>query len=50
LIEELHGRGIRVIPWTVNRPEDMLEMKRLGADGLITDYPETALALSGLFD
>lgn len=50
LIEDLHGRGIRVIPWTVNRPEDMLEMKRLGADGLITDYPETALALSGLFD
>ncbi|NTV98187.1 MAG: glycerophosphodiester phosphodiesterase [Chlorobiaceae bacterium] len=48
LLGELHRRGIKVIPWTVNRPEDMLEMKRIGADGLITDYPERALGLPGL--
>ncbi len=48
MIAKLHEKGIRVIPWTVNRPEDMLEMKNLGADGLITDYPEMALGLAGL--
>jgi glycerophosphoryl diester phosphodiesterase len=48
LVAELHRRGIKVIPWTVNRPEDMLEMKRIGADGIITDYPERALGLPGL--
>lgn len=48
LIGKLHERGIRVIPWTVNRPEDMLKMKDFGADGVITDYPETALALADL--
>ncbi len=46
----LHERGAGMIPWTVNRPEEMLSMKRLGADGIITDFPEKALALPELFD
>lgn len=49
LLSFLHLRNIRVIPWTVNRPEEMLAMKRMGADGLITDYPDLALSLSPLF-
>ena len=49
LFSFLHLRNIRSIPWTVNRPEEMLAMKRMGADGLITDYPDLALALSPLF-
>jgi glycerophosphoryl diester phosphodiesterase len=48
LVGEMHARGIMVIPWTVNSSEEMLEMKRLGADGLITDYPERAIGLQGL--
>jgi len=47
LFSFLHLRNIRSIPWTVNRPEEMLAMKRM--DGLITDYPDLALALSPLF-
>lgn len=31
--------GMLVIPWTVNRKEDMVRMVELGVDGLITDYP-----------
>ncbi len=31
--------GMKVIPWTVNEPDDMRKMLRLGVDGLITDYP-----------
>ncbi len=41
----LHERGIRMIPWTVNTPEEMLAMQQIGADGIITDYPELAIAL-----
>ncbi len=41
-IEELHDRGVRVIPWTVNETDKMLELKNWGVDGLITDYPNRA--------
>jgi glycerophosphoryl diester phosphodiesterase len=38
-VRQAHKRGILLIPWTVNKPEDMKRMKSLGVDGLITDYP-----------
>ena len=40
LIEAAHTRGMLVIPWTVNAPEEMRRLKQLGVDGLITDYPD----------
>ncbi|MEI8031734.1 MAG: glycerophosphodiester phosphodiesterase family protein [Chlorobiaceae bacterium] len=46
----LHRQGIEMIPWTVNRREEMQAMLRCGADGIITDFPEKALALPELFD
>jgi len=45
LVRHLHALGIRTAPWTVNDPGEMLRLHRLGADGLITDHPERALAL-----
>ncbi len=42
-VEELHKKGIRVIPWTINEPKDMAEMIEIGCDGLISDYPDLAL-------
>ncbi len=38
-VSRAHEFGMRVIPWTVNRKEDMQRMVELGVDGLITDYP-----------
>lgn len=49
LLERLHSEGVRVVPWTVNTPEDMLRLKCMGADGIITDHPELALQLKELF-
>ena len=40
MVNYLHRRGIRVIPWTVNDDSDMLSMKAMGVDGFITDYPD----------
>jgi len=44
-VTALKKKKIRVIPWTVNEPEDMKRMKALGVDGIITDYPNRALEL-----
>ncbi|GAB3539279.1 glycerophosphodiester phosphodiesterase family protein [Spirosoma fluminis] len=44
-IRRLHERGVKVIPWTVNRRADMNRLKNWGVDGLITDYPNRASGL-----
>lgn len=35
----LHKKGVKVIPWTVNNPEDMKRIIAFGVDGIISDYP-----------
>lgn len=40
MLSKYHENGIRVVPWTVNHPEQALQMIEWGADGIITDYPE----------
>jgi glycerophosphoryl diester phosphodiesterase len=38
-------RHMRVIPWTVNDEKEMTELKAMGVDGIITDYPDRARKL-----
>lgn len=38
-VEFLHKKRIKVIPWTVNKPDDMKQVISYGVDGLISDYP-----------
>jgi glycerophosphoryl diester phosphodiesterase len=45
-LQELHDQKIRVIAWTVNEINDMKEMKQMGVDGFITDYPNRASSLN----
>ena len=50
-LAEAHGLGLLVVPWTVNRAEDMRRLIRWGVDGLISDRPDlarSALADAGL--
>jgi len=37
---------VRVIPWTVNDEKEMTELKAMGVDGFITDYPNRARKLN----
>lgn len=47
LIAKCHALNIKVIPWTVNEEKTMRKLKDLGADGLISDYPDRALKALG---
>ncbi|MBK7560190.1 MAG: glycerophosphodiester phosphodiesterase [Chitinophagaceae bacterium] len=39
LLKSCHQQKIKVIPWTVNDKAKIDELKKMGADGVITDYP-----------
>lgn len=39
LLKYCHAHHIKVIPWTVNTKEEIEHLKKLGVDGIITDYP-----------
>jgi glycerophosphoryl diester phosphodiesterase len=39
-VDAAHRLNIRIYAWTVNDPERMVELVRIGVDGIITDYPD----------
>lgn len=39
LIQQCHQQNIQVIPWTVNDRPGIDRLKKMGVDGIITDYP-----------
>lgn len=43
LVSECHRLNIKVLPWTVNDEKKMIELKQMGVDGLISDYPDRAI-------
>lgn len=38
-VNQLHQKNIKVIPWTINKKDDMQRIISFGVDGIITDYP-----------
>jgi glycerophosphoryl diester phosphodiesterase len=41
---QLHASRVRVLPWTVNAPEDWQRLINWGVDGITTDYPDRLIA------
>ena len=39
MVEQAHGTGLEIIPWTVNDVPTMESLMDKGVDGIITDYP-----------
>lgn len=39
-VDEAHGLGLKVIPWTINESVDMEKFIDMGVDGIITDRPD----------
>jgi glycerophosphoryl diester phosphodiesterase len=46
LLEQAHAAGLKVIPWTVNEPDDLRRLLDMGVDGIITDRPDLLLGLA----
>lgn len=47
LIEACHDLGMPVHVWTVNEPDDIKKMAKVGADAVITNYPNLARSIIG---
>jgi glycerophosphoryl diester phosphodiesterase len=47
LVAEAHSFGLRVVVWTVNKPEDMAHMIEIGVDGIISDRPDLLRQTAG---
>lgn len=45
LVNHVHEKNARVVPWTVNKTDDMLAMLNMHVDGMITDYPNRLLKI-----
>ena len=45
LVKELDALDIQLLVWTVNDKADLKKMIKLGVNGIITDYPDKAIAL-----
>jgi glycerophosphoryl diester phosphodiesterase len=39
LIKYCYQKDIKLIPWTVNELSEMRKLKKMGVDGVISDYP-----------
>jgi glycerophosphoryl diester phosphodiesterase len=42
IVKDLHSKGMKIIPWTVNTTDQMQKLLEMGVDGIITDYPNLA--------
>jgi len=42
-VADAHRRGLLVYPYTVNAADDIERMRRMGVDGVFTDFPERAV-------
>jgi len=40
VIEDAHSRGIKVMAYTVNENKEIMKLKNMGIDGIITNYPD----------
>ncbi|MBU6458095.1 MAG: glycerophosphodiester phosphodiesterase [Bradyrhizobium sp.] len=46
-ISESHQLGLKVVVWTVNKPEDIARMIDIGVDGIISDRPDLLREVAG---
>ncbi|MEZ4772081.1 MAG: glycerophosphodiester phosphodiesterase family protein [Bacteroidia bacterium] len=45
LMDFVHEKGMKIIPWTLNENPDIQRMLDIGVDGIISDYPDRVIAL-----
>ena len=45
LVADAHRRGLKVFVFTINEPRDIARMKKLGVDGVFSDFPERIVSM-----
>ena len=43
LVQKCREKGIKIVPWTVDEPEDIKRILDLGVDAIISNYPDRVL-------
>ncbi len=43
LVEKCREKGIKLVPWTVDKPEDIERIIKLGVEAIISNYPDRVL-------
>jgi glycerophosphoryl diester phosphodiesterase len=43
-VREAHAARVKVLPWTINEPNDWNKLVEWGVDGITTDYPDSLAA------
>lgn len=43
MVKQCHEKGMKIIPWTVNDKKQIKKLRKMGVDGIITDYPDLFL-------
>ena len=46
LVDKCHAKGIKVVPWTVDTPENIQKMIDCGSDAIISNYPDMLLKIT----
>ena len=49
MVKKAHEKHMRLIPWTVDKEEDMIALGRFGVDGMISNYPDKLVKLFGRY-
>ncbi len=44
LVADAHGRGLKVFVYTINLPGEIARMKKMGVDGVFSDFPDRVVA------
>jgi len=47
MVEKVHAMKMEILPWTVDEVKDMEALVALGVDGIITNYPDRLVKISG---
>ena len=45
-VEKAHERGLKVVVWTINTPEEVEEYAKKGVDGIASDKPDILMRLN----
>ena len=46
LVQKCREKGMKIVPWTPDKPEDLQRMVDLGVDAIITNYPNRLLMIT----